>query len=452
MKKDTKNKKNSKDAKDRIVTEETQVKKAKGSFATGLLGAVLGGLIATIPWILMYVYGNMMLSALSIVIAAGEFYGYKLFNGKITKKLPITIMILAVLIVALTTLVIIPTFLIMNEGVNVSIASIKTLYQNEQFTQAIIKDSIVAVIFTLVGASVITANIKRQLQNGNIDDIDLSNSKEAEALKKNSIEKIKPIFERFNAMEKEHGILKDELNAEVAEDEELKNALNTLKAYKIVKKSGGRFYYSTESEDKQLKTKNKNVSKFITILIAVILVVIMVAVVVLNQMGILNMEKISDGKINFSVNGKWISYQSYYAYSDAWTYYRYINTPRPAENEQIGSDDFDKWPAYLTVSYSTISLEEMASIEEVKESFKEYVYSLEEVPSIYEEEITKTENGYDLLKVKMQFDKEPEQVEFLYYIMNGDQLATLDSYSYNLADEQEIKSTLESIARTFKWE
>lgn len=443
---------NKKELKEMIVTKETNDKKVKGSFVTGLIGAVIGGLIATIPWILMYVYGNMMLSALSIVIAAGEFYGYKLFNGKITKKLPITIMILAILIVALTTLVIIPAFLIMNEGVNVTIESIKTLYQNEQFSQAIIKDSIVAIVFTLLGASVITANIKRQLQNGNIDDIDLSNSKEAEALKKDAIKKIKPIFEKFNAMEKEHGILKDELNAEVEKDEELKTALNTLKAYKIVKKSSGRFYYSTESEDKQIKTKNKKTSKIVTILIAVLLVITMVAVVLLNQIGILNMDRISDGTVNFAVNGKWVSYQSYYTYSNAWNYYRFINTPAPQGNEEIDENDPTKWPAYLTVSYSTIDLEEMSSLEEVNESFKEYVNSLEEAPDIYEEEITKTENGYDILKIRLKFEQEPQQIEYLYYIMNGDMLASLDTYSYNVEDEQEIKATVENIAKTFKWE
>ncbi len=425
-------------------------KKVKGNYFVGLLGAVLGGLIATIPWILMYVYGNMMLSALSIVIAAGEFYGYKLFKGKVTKRLPITIMLLAVLIVVLTTLVIIPVFLLMSEGVSISLDSVKGLYQNEEFTQAIIKDMVVGIIFTLLGASVITANIKRQLKNGNIEDIDLSNSKEAEELKNKAIEKIKPIFKRFNAMEKEHGILKDELNAEVSEDEELKTALNTLKAYKIVKKSGGRFYYSEESENKQLKAKNKNVSKIVTVVIAVVLVAVMVVVVVLNQMGILNMENVSDDKISFSVNGRWISYQSYYTYGNAWTYYRYINTPVPTDGKLDGSDP-TKWPAYLTVSYSTIDLEDMSSLEEVKESFKEYINSLEEVPDVYEDKIEKTKTGYDILKVKIQFNQEPQQVEYIYQIMNGDQLATIDSYSYNLADEQEIKTTVENIANALKW-
>ena len=59
---------------------------ARGSYLFGIIGALIGGIIGSIPWILVYVYGNMMFSALAIFIAAGEFLGYKLCRGKIDKK------------------------------------------------------------------------------------------------------------------------------------------------------------------------------------------------------------------------------------------------------------------------------------------------------------------------------------------------------------------------------
>jgi acetyl-CoA carboxylase carboxyl transferase subunit beta len=72
--------------------EEEVIKKEKtGSYLTGIIGAIIGGIIATIPWILVYVYGNMMLSILAAIIAGGEFLGYKICKGKIDKKLPIII-------------------------------------------------------------------------------------------------------------------------------------------------------------------------------------------------------------------------------------------------------------------------------------------------------------------------------------------------------------------------
>ena len=106
---------------------ENEVKKQE-SYLTGIIGAILGGVIATIPWVLAYVYGNMMLSLLAVIIAAGEFFGYKLFKGKIDKKLPAIIMILAVVIVTVVTLLIIPAMLLGKENLAVNMQSIKNLY------------------------------------------------------------------------------------------------------------------------------------------------------------------------------------------------------------------------------------------------------------------------------------------------------------------------------------
>ena len=51
-------------------------------YVMGIFGGILGGLIASIPWILMYVYGNMIVQILSVVIAMGVLKGYQMFHGK----------------------------------------------------------------------------------------------------------------------------------------------------------------------------------------------------------------------------------------------------------------------------------------------------------------------------------------------------------------------------------
>ena len=110
--------------------EEEVIKKEKtGSYLTGIIGAIIGGIIATIPWILVYVYGNMMLSILAAIIAGGEFLGYKICKGKIDKKLPIIIMVIAVIIVMVTTLAIIPALLIQKQGLPVSITNVQKLWK-----------------------------------------------------------------------------------------------------------------------------------------------------------------------------------------------------------------------------------------------------------------------------------------------------------------------------------
>ena len=163
--------------------EENVIKTNKESYVTGIIGAVIGGAIGAIPWVLAYVYGGMMLSILAALIAAGEFYGYKLAKGKMNKSLPVIIMILAIIIVTIATLLIIPALLMQKEGIKVSLLNLEILYLNSEFSAAIMKDYVISVIFTILGASIITSNIKKQFdENGEGKDIklDLSNKKESE--------------------------------------------------------------------------------------------------------------------------------------------------------------------------------------------------------------------------------------------------------------------------------
>ena len=64
------------------------------NYITGILGALAGGFIASIPWILTYVYANMILSLLAVIIAMGALKGYQMCNGKVNKSLPIIIIII----------------------------------------------------------------------------------------------------------------------------------------------------------------------------------------------------------------------------------------------------------------------------------------------------------------------------------------------------------------------
>ena len=55
-------------------------------FFKGIIGSVLGAIIFSIPWILIYVYANYILSILAAIIAYGSLLFYKKFGGEITKK------------------------------------------------------------------------------------------------------------------------------------------------------------------------------------------------------------------------------------------------------------------------------------------------------------------------------------------------------------------------------
>ena len=67
--------------------------KVKNNYVLGVLGALIGAFVGSIPWILMYVYGNMMYSLLAILIVLCSYYGYKITKAKIDRKLPVILSI-----------------------------------------------------------------------------------------------------------------------------------------------------------------------------------------------------------------------------------------------------------------------------------------------------------------------------------------------------------------------
>ena len=112
----------------------------KKSIVFGIIGAIIGAMIATIPWVLMYVYGEMILSLLAILIAMGALMGYQLFKGKITKQLPIIISIISLIMVVVATLVVIPLLLLGKENLPMTWNNVEILYQSTEFKNALFKD------------------------------------------------------------------------------------------------------------------------------------------------------------------------------------------------------------------------------------------------------------------------------------------------------------------------
>ncbi len=160
----------------------------KRGYITGILGGLIGGFIASVPWILMYVYGNMILSLLAIIIAIGVLKGYQICKGKIDNKLPVIIIIISLLCVTVSTLLIIPLLLLGKEGLEVSFQNLQTLYAYDQFMAAIMKDFAVSVIFTVLGISGVVANVKKQISEGAEGNITATIKEEKKEQKKEEME------------------------------------------------------------------------------------------------------------------------------------------------------------------------------------------------------------------------------------------------------------------------
>ncbi len=61
----------------------------------GILGAFIGPILFSLPWVLVYVYGGYMLSLLAFIIGTAALLFYKLFGGKVDKKTPAIILIIS---------------------------------------------------------------------------------------------------------------------------------------------------------------------------------------------------------------------------------------------------------------------------------------------------------------------------------------------------------------------
>lgn len=419
------------------------------NYITGIIGATIGGLIAAIPWILIYIYGNMLLSLLAAIIAVGEFYGYKICKGKINNKLPIIIMILAIIIVTVVTFLILPTMMLIKQNVPVSIETITNLYSYSEFTSAMTTDYIVSIIFTILGAGIITSNIKKQLlSNPENVEVSLINNQEQIKFKQDAINIIKPIFEKYNAITKENTMTKEEVISEL-ENKNHKTYFDYLKNLKIIKKVQGRYYYSEENENNK-----KSYSLFGRIL-GVIAIVIIIGIAIIAA-SLSNTNTIENDDVRFLMPNDWSVYQEYND-EDGWTYYKYINNYINAnENKEVIDSenseettkiDYKKYPSTISVSYDKDVI--YNSIDELKESLEEYIKSLE--PEEYNIDTLETKTGNTAIKVKVKFTSYPEEIDYWCYIYNEEKLGYISSRTFNMEDDEQIEKTTMEILNSFEW-
>lgn len=252
---------------------EEDVAKTKNSrFILGVVLAFIGAMVATIPWVVVYVYFNLMWSPLAIIIAIGAFLGYKISKATIDEKLPIVIVNVSLISITVSTLVIIPLLLISQEGLEMSIENLKFIYGYDEFKSVIIQDYIISLVFTILGISGTVVSLNNQIKGG-IAQKDIKTINNSQNLvKEESLKKVKDVFIKYNSIDEMHKIDKTEILNEIEDTEKVK-AFNYLRKSGIIKKSKGKYYYSEEAE-KSPKQVNKQTNK-ITLIIIIVIVIIM---------------------------------------------------------------------------------------------------------------------------------------------------------------------------------
>lgn len=240
----------------------------KGNLILGIIGGVIGGIIGTLPWVLCYVYANMMWSIMAVFIAIGAFKGYELLKGKIDKKVPYIIGAISILCVSVATLLVIPYLLLLKEYGVASFDMIKTLYEVEDFASAMVHDYMFSLAFTILGISGIFSSIKRSIEAG---DEKVILNKPLYAPSDEEIESVKEVFRKRQAMSKDRTIAKTELMKEI---EGKQNILNFLLARGIVVRKKGEYYYSEENE----QNPNKRTLKIVGIAFAITFLIILLII------------------------------------------------------------------------------------------------------------------------------------------------------------------------------
>lgn len=264
---------------------------SQGSYLTGTIGAIIGGAIASLPWVLVYVYGNMIVAILAILIALGAFYGYKIAKGKMGKGLPAIIAIVSVAIIVILTTIVCPLVIISKEAnMEVSFKTIKLLYENKEVASAIMQDALVSIAFTIVGIAGTIKSMHMQIKSGS-KDIKFSEQPLTEQFQKyvkEQAEETKKAFDSLGALNSENTAEKKEIINELVmtynvPEKKAKANFQLLYNNGIIKKVKGKYYYDVQNEESNLSNarQTSTASGKKTAIISLVIVFIVIFVVVI---------------------------------------------------------------------------------------------------------------------------------------------------------------------------
>lgn len=241
----------------------------------GIIGALLGALIFSIPWVIVYVYLNYILSILALLIAYGSLLFYKKFGGIITKKTSVLITISSLLAITVSTFLIMPILLIAKEGNGLDLSYLEVLYASKEFTTALTHDYIISVIFTFLGIGGIIANINKEAYTNKID---TSNANSEEDITKATLEEqikyIEKIYEKYDAFSKEASVPSNIITLDLSNKVSLFYKMKKL-GY-IVTSSFNKTYFDKDALDNPVKAKrNAKNNTLKPALLTVLLIIIL---------------------------------------------------------------------------------------------------------------------------------------------------------------------------------
>ena len=103
-------------------------------------GGLIGGILFSLPWILVFLFSPINLPFLAFLIAPGVNKGYRFLKGRVNKKLPKIIIAISVLILILIYFLIFPL-------ISGSLSNVLNL----SYWKIMLRETIISLIFAIVG-------------------------------------------------------------------------------------------------------------------------------------------------------------------------------------------------------------------------------------------------------------------------------------------------------------
>lgn len=356
----------------------------KSSYVTGIIGAILGAIICSLPWILTSVYLNIMIGYLGLIIGIGALKGYQLLNGKPTKKLPVIIISISIIVALFNSFVTIPMIQMSNEGIVASFNNLKYVYSLEGFLSDTIVNSLVTILFVVLGNIGLIASVKKQVSQGvDANDIEYNVSE----LNKKEKQAIVDYFVEHEATDAEKAIpIGYELDFNSVIVEQFKNQ-------GILEQVDDKFFLNVEKckaqiqKEKKAKQKNKKI-----LIVSIVVVIVMFALVGLASL-------ISDDENETDIyENDFISFEisnDYQVYEEdgEWTV--------------VAKNDLEGNNGYIFISVYDFENDDI--IDAIGE-INSYYRNLEDVESV-KGEIYKTDNGYDAVRNNLVLSEYYDQIE-----------------------------------------
>lgn len=407
----------------------------KENYFFGVLGAILGGLVIAIPLAFVYIYSELpLLLAITVLFPLFEFYMYKWFKGKIDTKLPIILLIVTVINILIMMLLVIPIALSIKANLPITILAIKSVYSNTKTALAIVQDCLTSLVISMLGVYMVSAIIKRKLLL-NIFNINLfsSDNKERIDLKEKAIEVLKPKFEKYQAIQKQKTISKEEILADL-KDTHSGEYFEYLKQLNIIIKHKGKYYYSQDDE-KNIKQHYQTEKLLGVIGLTVILLVIIYFsfTLMINK----NTNKVYNNDVNFNIDTSWNSLGDNSG-ETGWIYYKKMD-----ENSN------SLYPETIEITYDKSASTQYTSISDLKSILELYINNSSNYDK-YSMNIFTTSKGYDSIELAVKYEN---ITEIDYYIYNEGKIAYVTAISYTSDEDvlEELEEYSKDVVNSFEW-